>query len=67
MAKGVKGSTPKGDNKPHKTTFIIDPTLMKSVKYVSLVDDREITSIVDEALTDFIKKWEVDHGKIKIK
>lgn len=67
MAKGIKGSTPSEEDKPHKTTFIVDPALMKKVRYIALMDETEMTGIVKEALSDYVQKWEKKNGPIPVK
>jgi translation elongation factor EF-Tu-like GTPase len=67
MAKGVKGSSPKIEDKPVRTSFIIDPAINKKLNYISLMDDKEKTEVVNSAFTDLISKWEKKNGKIPVK
>ena len=67
MAKGVKGSSPKKEDKPFRTSFIISPITNKKLNYISLMDEREKTAVVEEAFTDLINKWEKKHGKIPVR
>lgn len=67
MAKGVKGSSPKNEEKPVRTSFIIDTVINKKLNYIALMDDRDKTEIVNEAFTEIINKWEKKNGKIPLK
>jgi hypothetical protein len=65
MAKGVKGSTDP-DNKPVRTSFVILPSTMKKIRFIALMEERDITSIVDEGLNVVIKRYEKAHGPVKL-
>jgi hypothetical protein len=68
MAKGVKGSSPKEESKPKRTSFNIYPIVQKKIKTIAFTDDKDITMVVDEALNDYIRKWEKKNGfEIKIR
>jgi predicted transcriptional regulator len=62
MAKGIKGSSPK--DKPIRTSFIISPVVSKKLNWIAFHSDRDKTSIVDEALNDYITRWEKKNGNI---
>ncbi len=64
MAKGVKGSTPNEENKSVKTSFIMDPLVMKKVRYMALMEEKEITAIVNNSLLESITKYEKKNGPI---
>jgi hypothetical protein len=67
MAKGVKGSTPPDEEKPIRTSFNILPGTMKKIKYVALMDEKDLTSLVDESLKRIIADYEKRNGPIPSK
>lgn len=67
MAKGIKGSTPTGENRPVKTSFIIDAVTMKKIRYIALMEETEITVVVDKSFQETIAKYEKKNGPIPIK
>lgn len=67
MAKGVKGSSPKAEDRPVRTSFNIYPLKIKKVRYISLMENKDMTALVDEALQILIDKYEKKNGEIKIK
>lgn len=67
MAKGVKGSSPAADKKAIRTSFIIDPVLMKKIRYIALMEEHDITTVVNGALIKMIVEYERKIGVIPIK
>lgn len=63
---GRKRGRPKKDNKGERSTFIVDPEIMKKIKYICLVDGKMQMEVIDEALTNYIKSWEADNGRIRL-
>lgn len=63
-----KPGRPKKDEakKEIRATFIVDPELVRKVKYISLMDDRLQKDVINDALTEYISNWESEHGKIKM-
>ena len=58
-------STNTGSNSEKKrTSFILHADTMKKIKYISLMDEKDITTSIDEALQDYISKWEKKNGPI---
>lgn len=49
-----------------RATFIVDPELIRKLKYISLVESSLLKDIVSEALTNYISAWEVENGKIRL-
>lgn len=45
-------------------TFIIDPDLIRKIKYITLVEGNLQKDIVDAALRQYIRKWESKNGEI---
>lgn len=50
-----------------RATFIVNKQQLRKIKYISLVDTRQIKAIIGEALTDYLNKWEAANGKINIR
>lgn len=67
MAKGVKGSTPPSEEKPIRTSFNILPSKMKKIRYISLMEEKDLTQIINEALDVVIEKYEKKNGEIPMK
>jgi predicted DNA-binding protein len=65
MAKGVKGSSP--EIKPVRTSFILSPVISKKLNYISFQTEKDKTAIVDDALNEYIRKYEKKHGDIVVK
>ena len=49
-----------------RATFIVDPELIRKLKYISLVESSLLKDIISEALTGYINEWEEENGKIKL-
>ncbi len=49
-----------------RATFIVDPELIRKVKYISLVESSLLKDVISEALTSYIEAWESDNGKIRL-
>ena len=49
-----------------RATFIVDPELIRKVKYISLVEGSLLKDVISEALTFYIEAWESDNGKIRL-
>lgn len=64
------GRPKKGTNTPKKeetrATFIVDPELIRKLKYISLVESSLLKDIISEALTGYINEWEEENGKIRL-
>jgi ABC-type glycerol-3-phosphate transport system substrate-binding protein len=67
MAKGIAGSTPTGENKPVKTTFVSTYSRMAKIKYVAFMQGKDVSSIINDAFDKIIAKYEKEHGDISIK
>jgi predicted transcriptional regulator len=63
-AKGIKGSTPA--TKPVKTTFIIQPEIMRKIKFIALMEQTDMTSLINESLQQIVKRYEKKNGEINI-
>lgn len=49
-----------------RATFIINPELIRKVKYISLAEGALLKEVVGDALADYIERWERKNGKIKL-
>lgn len=60
-----KGETTEKTNEI-RATFIVDPELVKKVKYISLVDGLLLKDVVNAALSEYVDSWESRNGKIRL-
>lgn len=60
-----KGETAEKSNEI-RATFIVDPELVKKVKYISLVDGLLLKDVVNAALSEYVDSWESRNGKIRL-
>jgi hypothetical protein len=67
MAKGVRGSTPSEENKPLKTSLVVQPVTMKKIRFIALMEEKEISSLVEEGFQEVIKRYEKKKGLIPVK
>ncbi|MDE7421422.1 MAG: hypothetical protein K2N35_14585 [Muribaculaceae bacterium] len=49
-----------------RATFIVDPELIRKVKYISLVESTLLKDVISDALTSYIEAWEIENGKIRL-
>lgn len=49
-----------------RATFIVNPELVRKLKYISLAEGRLLKDVVSMAMTEFIDQWEVENGRIKL-
>lgn len=63
-----KGEPAKNTKKPQeiRATFIVDPDLLRKVKYISLVEGILLKDVISEALNNYVDKWETDNRKIRL-
>ena len=63
-----KGETAKSAKKPQeiRATFIVDPDLLRKVKYISLVEGILLKDVIFEALNNYVDAWEENNRKIKL-
>ncbi len=63
-----KGEPAKSTKKPQeiRATFIVDPDLLRKVKYISLVEGILLKDVISEALNNYVDAWETINRKIKI-
>ena len=63
-----KGEAGKSAKKPQeiRATFIVDPNLVRKVKYISLVEGILLKDVISEALNNYVDAWEENNRKIKL-
>ncbi len=49
-----------------RATFIVDPELIRKVKFISLVESTLLKDVISDALTSYIEAWESENGKIRL-
>ena len=63
-----KGEPAQSARKPQeiRATFIVDPDLLRKVKYISLVEGILLKDVISEALNDYVDAWEEKNKKIRL-
>ena len=63
-----KGEPAKSAKKPQeiRATFIVDPDLVRKVKYISLVEGILLKDVISEALNNYVDAWEEKNKKIRL-
>ena len=63
-----KGEPAKSAKKPQeiRATFIVDPDLVRKVKYISLVEGILLKDVISEALNNYVDIWEEKNKKIRL-
>ena len=63
-----KGEAAKSAKKPQeiRATFIVDPDLVRKVKYISLVESILLKDVISEALNNYVDAWEEKNKKIRL-
>ena len=63
-----KGEIAKSTKKPQeiRATFIVDPDLVRKMKYISLVEGILLKDVISEALNDYVDAWEEKNKKIRL-
>ncbi len=63
-----KGEPVKSAKKPQeiRATFIVDPDLLRKVKYISLVESILLKDVISEALNNYVEVWEEKNKKIRL-
>lgn len=49
-----------------RATFIVDPDLIRKVKFIFLVEGSFLKDVISNALTTYIETWETKNGKIRL-
>lgn len=49
-----------------RATFIVDPDLVRKVKYISLVEGTLLKDVINEALNNYVDGWEEKNKKIRL-
>jgi hypothetical protein len=50
-----------------KSLFTLDTTIKKQIRYIAFTDETTQTEVVNQALTEYVQKWEKKNGKIPLK
>ena len=63
-----KGEPAKSAKKPQeiRATFIVDPDLVRKVKYISLVEGILLKDVISQALNNYVDAWEEKNKKIRL-
>ena len=63
-----KGEPAKNTKKSQeiRATFIVDPDLLRKVKYISLVEGILLKDVISEALNNYVDAWEEKNKKIRL-
>lgn len=49
-----------------RATFVCDPELIRKIKYIGLASGRLHKDVVSDALSEYIARWEAEHGAITL-
>lgn len=49
-----------------RATFIVNPEVVRKIKYISLVEGSLLKEVIGEALGSYVKNWESVNGKINL-
>lgn len=49
-----------------RATFVVSRETIRKVKYISLMDSKLLKDVIDEALGEYIAKWERKNGDINL-
>ena len=63
-----KGEPAQSARKPQeiRATFIVDPDLLRKVKYISLVEGILLKDVISQALNNYVDAWEEKNKKIRL-
>lgn len=60
-----KGETGKQTNEV-RATFIVNPEVVRKLKYVSLAEGSLLKDVIAEALNAYLDSWESENGRIRL-
>ena len=60
-----KGETGKQTNEV-RATFIVDPEVVRKLKYVSLAEGTLLKDVIADALNAYLDTWESENGRIRL-
>lgn len=49
-----------------RATFIVDPTLIRKVKYIALAETRLYKNVVKDVFASYVEEWERKNGRINL-
>lgn len=64
MTQSTKSPKPVATQGKERTSLYLKQGILKNLKYVAFMSEKTQTDIIDEALTDYIAKWEKKNGAI---
>jgi hypothetical protein len=64
MAKSTKIAPPAEGEENTKASFWIRTSLVKKLRYISVMDEVTQTEIIDQLLSKYIADWEKKNGEI---
>lgn len=50
-----------------RATFIVNKKNLRKVKFISLIETKQIKDVIGEAIADYIAKYEQENGTINLK
>ena len=60
-----KGETGKQTNEV-RATYIVNPEIVRKLKYVSLAEGSLLKDVIAEALNAYLDAWESENGRIRL-
>lgn len=63
QAKKTKPGENTGDEK-ERTSIFIKKELIRNLKYVAFMTSRNQTEVIDEALSEYVERWQKKNGPI---
>jgi hypothetical protein len=55
--------TPKIEDPESRVTYIVRESLQQKVKYIAVMEKKQIKDVVNKILDEFISEWERKNGK----
>lgn len=52
------------EEEKEKTSLFMNKQYMRALKYISFTDERTQAAIINEALSEYIAKWEKKNGPV---
>ena len=64
MKQSKKNTNQEPAGEKERTSLYLKKEVIKNLKYVAFMSEKTQTDIIDDALTDYIAKWEKKNGLI---
>jgi hypothetical protein len=52
------------DIEKEKTSLFMPSPLLRAIKFISFTDERTQADLINEAISDFVAKWEKKNGQV---